>query len=70
MKILILALCALFGATLAADTPAKKKAGIGAAAPARKPYIYKDSDGKPRQMEIYFPPNHDPANAKVPGMIL
>ncbi len=21
-------------------------------------------------MEIYFPPNHDPAKAKVPGMIL
>jgi hypothetical protein len=31
---------------------------------------YKQSAGLPRQMEIYFPPNHDPATAKVPGVIL
>jgi len=43
---------------------------IAADAPAGKPYIYKESAEKPRQMEIYFPPNHDPAKAKVPGMIL
>ena len=49
---------------------AKKKAGIGSDAPAGKPCIYKESAGKPRQMEIYFPPNHDPAKSKVPGMIL
>jgi len=54
-----------------ADKPAKKaKGGIGADAPAGKAYIYKESAGKPRQMEIYFPPNHDPAKAKVPGMVL
>lgn len=38
--------------------------------PPGKPYVYKQSAGKPRQMEIYFPPNHDPAKAKVPGLIL
>ncbi len=35
-----------------------------------KVYVYKESAGKPRQMEIYFPPQHDPKTAKVPGMIL
>jgi acetyl esterase/lipase len=58
----------------AAEKPSKSKpkpkARIGAEAPAGKPYIYKQSAGKPRQMEIYFPPNHDPAKAKVPGIIL
>ena len=53
-----------------AQNAAKKKSGLGADAPPGKPYIYKESAGKPRQMEIYFPPGHDPAKAKVPGMIL
>lgn len=35
-----------------------------------KSYTYKQSGGKPREMEIYFPPNHDPAKSKVPGLIL
>lgn len=35
-----------------------------------KSYVYKTSAGKERRMEIYFPPTHDPAKAKVPGMIL
>lgn len=52
-----------------AQTP-ESRGEIGADAPVGKPYIYKKSAGKPRQMEIYFPPNHDPAKAKVPGMIL
>lgn len=38
--------------------------------PAGKAYVYKYSAGQPRKMEIYFPVNHDPAKAKVPGMIL
>ncbi len=38
--------------------------------PAGKSYVYKESAGKPRKMEIYFPPNHDPSKAKVPGLIL
>ena len=50
---------------LAAPAFAKKYRG-----PAGKPHIYKTSAGKERQMEIYFPPNHDPAKAKVPGLIL
>ena len=47
---------------LAADAPGK--------APPGKSYIYKESAGKPRVLEIYFPPNHDPAKSKVPGLIL
>lgn len=32
--------------------------------------IYKNSGGKPRELEIYFPANHDPARRRVPGVIL
>lgn len=39
-------------------------------APAGKPYVYKTSADKPREMEIYFPPGHNPSEAKVPGLIL
>jgi len=38
--------------------------------PQEKSYIYKKSGGKPREMEIYFPPGHDPSKEKVPGVIL
>lgn len=33
-------------------------------------FTYKDDDGTPRQMEIYFPEGHDRENAKVPGIIM
>lgn len=48
----------------------EKKEKPGAKDAPGKPYIYKTSAGQPRTMEIYFPPNHDPATAKVPGLIL
>jgi acetyl esterase len=38
--------------------------------PPGKAYTYKQSAGQPRVMEIYFPPNHDPAKSNVPGVIL
>ena len=53
---------ALCGASFAAEKPAHPK-GAGIA------YVYKVSGGKERQMEIFFPPNHDPAKSKVPGII-
>jgi acetyl esterase len=34
-----------------------------------RPFVYKTSDGQPRRLEVYFPPAHDPANAKVPAII-
>ncbi|MCF7733665.1 MAG: alpha/beta hydrolase [Akkermansiaceae bacterium] len=56
---------------MAAPNAAKKsKSGLGGDAPAGKSYTYKQSAGQPRRMEIYFPPNHDSAKAKVPGLIL
>ncbi|HEY1080883.1 MAG TPA: alpha/beta hydrolase [Prosthecobacter sp.] len=59
----------------AVDTPAAEgsRAGAGkarAAATPGKPYVYKTSAGEPRHMEIYFPPGHNAATAKVPGLIL
>jgi acetyl esterase len=41
-----------------------------ATTPAGKVYVYKESGGNPRELEIYFPPNHSPTKAKVPGLIL
>jgi hypothetical protein len=34
------------------------------------PHSVRRAAGKPRQMEIFFPLNHDPSQAKVPGVIL
>lgn len=67
----ILALTALLLASLAAlqaaDRPTARRTN---AMPPGKAYLYKHSAGQPREMEIYFPPNHDPTKAKVPGVIL
>ncbi len=49
---------------------ATKKQGIGQDAPAGKLYTYKESAGKPRNLEVFFPPNHDASKSRVPGMIL
>ena len=38
--------------------------------PAGKAYVYKTSAGRERRLEVFFPPDHDPATAKVPGLIL
>jgi len=57
-----LSAAALCGASFAAETPAQS---VGAG----KAYTYKTSGGEERQMEIFFPPNHDPAKSKVPGII-
>lgn len=53
---------ALCGTSFAAEKTAQPKH-------TGKAYVYKISDGKERQIEIFFPPNHDPAKSKVPGMI-
>ena len=41
-----------------------EKACRGRPSASCKTYTYKESAGKPRKMEIYFPPNHDPAKSK------
>lgn len=61
--ILLFALC---GISLAGERPTKDKYD----GPAGKPHVYKTSAGQERQLEIYFPPDHEPAKSKVPGMIL
>ncbi len=67
MKTLItLFFCTLCGASLAGAEATRPESD----APAGKPYVYKTSAGKQRRMEIFFPPNHDPEKARVPGMIL
>ena len=60
-------LAVLFATALPA---AEKPAVASGKTPPGKSYIYKQSAGKPREMEIYFPPNHNPAKLKVPGLIL
>ncbi len=51
------------GSRLAAEEPP-------AQASQGKTYVYKHSGGQQRQMEIYFPPGHDAATDRVPGVIL
>lgn len=38
--------------------------------PPGKVFVYKGVGETARQMEVYFPPRHDPAAGKVPGLIL
>lgn len=67
----VVSLAALFLMLLSAPLLAQKKnQNPWDDAPAGREYIYKKSAGKDRKMEIYFPPNHDPAKSKVPGVIL
>jgi len=35
-----------------------------------KKFIYKQSGGVNQEIEVYFPPGHDPSKSKVPGVIL
>ena len=38
--------------------------------PKGKVYVYKEVDGMTREMEIFFPKDHDPSKTSVPGVIL
>ena len=71
MKLLLALLLTAAGMLYAAPEPATKSIGrVGDDQPPGRSYIYKESAGQPRQLEIFFPPNHDPSKAKVPGIIL
>lgn len=37
--------------------------------PAGKVYTYKEADGVKRELEVYLPKDHDPANKAVPGIM-
>ena len=68
---LILLWCSLLALPVFGNANADERGGlIGSDAPAGKRYVYKLSDGSPREMEIFFPPNHDPAKSRAPGLIL
>ena len=68
---LILLWCSLLALPVFGNANADERGGlIGSDAPAGKRYVYKLSDGSPREMEIFFPPNHDPAKSLAPGLIL
>ncbi len=56
--LLLLPFAAVHAAVAGDDTP-----------PGRS-YMYKHSGGNAQEMEIYFPPRHDPAKARVPGLLL
>ncbi len=44
--------------------------GLETNAPPGKRYTYKESGGKPQELEVYFPVNHEPGKSKVPGVLL
>ena len=68
---LILLWCSLLALPVFGNANADERGAlIGSDAPAGKRYVYKLSDGSPREMQIFFPPNHDPAKSLAPGLIL
>lgn len=42
---------------------------LGLGAPGQQ-FVYKHSAGRPQEIEIFLPPNHDPAKQTVPGVLL
>jgi len=68
--LLILTAIVLLASRADLHAAGKARAKAGDDTPPGKVYVYKQSDGQPRELEIYFPENHDPAKAKVPGLIL
>jgi acetyl esterase len=54
----------------AALWPSQTTAAPDPAPPVGKRYVYKESEGVPQEMEIYFPPNWDPTQRSYPAIIL
>ena len=67
VAVLMVVLIAVLDIWAADPAPAPVKKDV---VPADKMFVYKHSGGKPREIQVFFPPNHDPAKAKVPGVIL
>lgn len=69
LRRLLLALCfALPCASVLAAASAPNDTGPDA--PPGKVFVYKHSDGKAQELEVYFPDNWNPVGKKVPGVIL
>lgn len=62
MKSILLALVAILGSSVVTANSATAEPG--------KVFVYKQTGSKPQEMEVYFPPNWDPAKNKVPGLIM
>lgn len=61
----------LLSAALAAPgAPAEADADRFDDTPPGQRRVYKESAGKPRALELYFPPGHQPGGRKVPGLLL
>lgn len=43
--------------------------GITTGAAEPRQYVYKHSGGEPRTIDVFFPPDHDPARDRVPGIV-
>ncbi len=57
-------------ATIVLGAAEKRAARSDFEGAAGKSYVYKNSAGQQCEMEIYFPPNHDPSKSKVPGLVM
>lgn len=60
-----LAMLSAFAVSTMAQSPEQ-----GDGLPVGESFVYGTSGGKPRKLEIHFPPGHDRAKASVPGLIL
>ncbi len=69
MRSLGLTIAVLIG-SLVCSSPQSAADEANAKSAAGEEYVYKESAGKPRRMEIYFPPGHDPSRDRVPGVLL
>ncbi len=61
---------ALLIAPILSVTADEQRDALNSDIPPGMRYTYKQSAGKLQELEIYFPPNHDSTNSKVPGLIL
>jgi acetyl esterase/lipase len=69
LRALALALAASPIAASAAPNNAPDDTAQVSVEPGKK-FVYKQSGGKPQELEVYFPADWDPADKKVPGVIL
>jgi len=58
--LLILLFCPILALPVFGKSDTDERADlIGSDAPAGKLYVYKHSGGEPREMEVFFPSNHE-----------
>ena len=65
MKLICIMLLSAMSVSAAGAEPAQDEQS-----PASKIYNYTEEDGKAREIEVYFPKEHDAGKTKVPGIIM